>query len=112
MYFNQSRKTSNFCLDLHREILLIKSYIKDTTDFVRMIRNKAPVPDNTLLGTLDVTSLCTNILNQEGTRACAKALLDACLRHKVPGIQTLMLLLRMVLTMNNFEFNGAHTTSR
>ena len=65
-----------------------------------MIWNKAPVPDNTLLMTLDVTSLCTNIPNQEGTRACAKALLEARSRHKVPGLQTLMLLLRMVLNFS------------
>ena len=64
----------------------IKSYIKDTTDFARMIWNKAPVQDNTLLVTLDVTSLYTNIPNQKGTKACTKALLEALSRHEVPGI--------------------------
>ena len=43
----------------------IKSYIKDTTDFVRHIRDLQKVPQNTLLVTLDVTSLYTNIPNQK-----------------------------------------------
>ena len=52
----------------------IKSYVKDTSDFVKKIRDLGTVPSNTLLVTLDVTSLYTNIPNQEGIKACAKAL--------------------------------------
>ena len=60
-----------------------------------------------LLVTLDVTSLYTNIPNQEGIRACTKALVHGRPAH-LPSIPSLMMLLRMVLTMNNFEFNGDH----
>lgn len=57
---------------------------------------------------LDVTSLYTNIPNKEGTRALAKALLMAQTCYQVPGIQTLKLLLKMVLTMNNFAIQWCH----
>ena len=106
MYNNEiDEKCKSFLKPLVQKI---KSYIKDTTDFVKMIPYKVTVPYNMFLVTLDATNLYTNIANQEGTRACAKALLEARSQHEVPGIQTLMLLLRMVLTVISFEFNGAH----
>ena len=66
------------------------------------------LPHGALLVTLDVSSLYTNIPNNEGIRACAKALLLHRSRHHKPQIHYLIGLLRMVLTMNNFEFNGEH----
>ena len=88
------------------------SYVKDTTDFINKI---APVHDllpGTILCTVDVTSLYTNIPNDEGITACQKHL--ATYRHlhpesgHSPETASLMLLLRYVLTKNNFDFNGKH----
>ena len=52
----------------------IKSYIEDTTHFVKVIRDIPVLPGDTLLVTLDVTLLYTNIPNNKGMRACAKTL--------------------------------------
>ena len=84
----------------------IESYIKDTTDFVTKILQLDKVPENTLLVTLDVSSLYTNIPNNEGIRASAKALLNSRTAQDSPPTQFLVQLLKMVLTFNNFEFNN------
>jgi len=42
-----------------------KSYLKDTNDFINFIEN-TPMTNNTLLATLDVSSLYTNIPHVEG----------------------------------------------
>ena len=42
-----------------------ESYIKDTTDFINSIEN-TQIPENVVLATLDVSSLCTNIPQEEG----------------------------------------------
>ena len=42
-----------------------ESYIKDTTDFINFIEN-TQIPDNVVLATLDVSSLYTNIPQEEG----------------------------------------------
>ena len=43
----------------------IPSYIKDTNEFIKK-KNNFPVPPNSLLVTMDVTSLYTSIPNDEG----------------------------------------------
>ena len=48
-----------------------KSYIKDTTDFINFIERKK-LPRNTLLVSMDVTSLYTNIPQEQGMQiVCA-----------------------------------------
>ena len=42
-----------------------ESYIKDTTHFINFVEN-TPLPDNAILVSLDVCSLCTNIPQNEG----------------------------------------------
>ena len=46
----------------------IRSYIKDTTDFLSMLESVGNFPPNCLLVTLDVASLYINIPNQEGSQ--------------------------------------------
>ncbi|XP_061188704.1 uncharacterized protein LOC133196871 [Saccostrea echinata] len=58
-------------IDLHLRphVENLPSYLKDTTDYI----NKTPstsLPDHTLLVTMDVTSLYTNIPHDEGIEAC------------------------------------------
>ena len=61
---------------------------------------------NSLLVTLDVTSLYTNISNEEGLRATFRKLLrDPTARKIRPHIMKLMML---VLSNTNFTFNGEH----
>ena len=84
---------------------LLPSFIKDTTDFIYKIENII-IPDNCLLVSFDVTSLYTNIPNDEGIKAVARSMT----KHKPPYCppQGVILLLREVLTKNNFTFNGNH----
>ena len=83
----------------------LDSHIKDTTDFIHRIESIL-IPDNCILVTFDVTSLYTNIPNDEGIRAVAKSLV----KHKPPYChpRTVLKFLQAVLTLNNFDFNGKH----
>jgi hypothetical protein len=101
-----TEKISEF-LDFHLRPLVqqIPSYIQDTTDFVRKI-NSLDIPSGSILATLDVTSLYTNIPHEEGIEACREAW-DSRTDQSMPT-KYLVKLLRLVLTLNNFEFNGHH----
>lgn len=52
----------------------IPSYIQDAKDFLRKLQDLPPLPEDTLLATLDVSSLYTNIPHTEGIQACREAL--------------------------------------
>ena len=88
-------------------IFCIRSYVKDTTDFIKKLGAIGPLPPNCYLVTLDVTSLYTNIPNKEGidaaTRLLSKYRPEPDLK---PKNSTIIKLLEMVLSMNNFTFNG------
>ena len=62
----------------------------------------------TLLVTLDVASLYTNIPNNEGLEAARLALFRDRGLMCNPSDDSLIALLKMVLTMNNFDFAGRH----
>ena len=59
---------------LHPLVTKLPSYIQDTSDFLRKLQDLPALPDNTLLVTLDVSSLYTNIPHTEGIDACREAL--------------------------------------
>ena len=59
------------------------------------------IPDNSILVTMDVRSLYTNIPNKEGIEAVETTLKRKNIRTKI--ISTF---LRLVLTLNNFVFNS------
>ena len=63
-------------VDRERQPLLanIPSYIKDTTDLLNKLSRFNNLPDNTILATLDVTALYTNIPHNDGIGACKKHL--------------------------------------
>ena len=82
------------------------SYIRDTQDFINKIKSLGQIPEGALLCTLDVSSLYTNIPNEEGIAAVAEKLLSD--PKKTPIAQYIIDLLRLVLTNMNFEFNGEH----
>ena len=44
----------------------LPSHIRDTTDFIRRLKKLGRVPENSILVTLDVSSLYTNIDTDEG----------------------------------------------
>ncbi|XP_071497146.1 uncharacterized protein [Diadema antillarum] len=99
-------------LDFHLRPLAqrLPSYLKDTTHFLNHIldinTHHTPFSSRTLLVTADVTSLYTNIPHQEGMQACKEALNTRTNTH--PPTDQLLRLLHLVLTLNNFSFNGEH----
>ena len=52
----------------------VKSYIKDTNDFLKTLRSLTNLPDNRLLCTMDVVVLYPNISHGEGLSALRKRL--------------------------------------
>ena len=58
-------------VDYHLKPLVqtLPSFIKDTEHFLQL-QKRGPLPDNTILVTLDVSSLYTNIPHNEGIDAC------------------------------------------
>ena len=102
-----TEKISEF-VDLHLQphVQNLPSYLQDTTDFLRKQDAMGQLPPETLLVSMDVTSLYTNIPHEDGIKACeevweARAVKD-------PPTQILINLLTLVLKCNNFEFNGKH----
>ena len=102
MFSSNSHPTDRIShfIDHHLQPLVHKlpSYVKDTNDFLNKLLTIGKLPSNSLLVTLDVSSLYTNIPHNEGINACDHFLLAlfACD------------LIRMILTMNNITFNDSH----
>ena len=88
----------------------IPSYIKDTTHFLQMIGDLGEIPENCILATLDVSALYTNIPQTEGIAACKLALDEMKDNQSSPANSSLDHLLKLVLSTNNFEFDGVHYT--
>ena len=84
------------------------SYIQDTTDFINKTKD-INVPKGSLLVTMDVKSLYTNIPNNEGMNAVDETLTI----NKTPTkLKTVILtFLHFILTLNNFIFNGTNYQS-
>jgi hypothetical protein len=66
------------------------------------------LPDDTILTTLDVKSLYTNIPNEEAKEAALNLLDSHRTPTEVPTNTTLIKLLDLVLRCNNFQFNGTN----
>ena len=83
-----------------------KSYIRDTQDFIKKIKDLGPIPEGAILCTLDVSSLYTNIPNNEGILAVAEKLRNDPM--KTPIASFILDLLKLVLYSMSFTFNGDH----
>ena len=88
---------------LQPEVKKLKSYVKDTTDFIKKIEAIDHVSDDSYLVSLDVRSLYTNIPHKEGIEAVKQKL-----KKSKPSISIKVILtfLKLILTLNNFVFNG------
>ena len=87
-------------VDFHLQPIVqsLKSYIKDTTDFINKLDALIDIPKDLYLVTLDVKSLYTNIPYTEGIQAFANAL-----ESKSPpntSNQVLLKFLNLILTCN------------
>ena len=85
-----------------------RSFVRDTGDFLLKLEDIGPLEGGEILLTLDVSSLYTNIPNDEGCTAAYNALLKNRGLNANPSNLSLKELLAQVLTYNNFRFNERH----
>ena len=83
----------------------LPSHVQDTTDYLKNVESN-PLPNETILVSLDVTSLYTNIPHEDGVEAC-KEVCDS-RETKVPPTEILIEFLLLVLKCNSFECNEKH----
>ncbi|XP_064479666.1 uncharacterized protein LOC135392983 [Ornithodoros turicata] len=83
----------------------LPSYIKDTYHFLEILSQCQPAPSS-LLVTLDVSSLYTNIPHEDGIAAAQRAFLKYSDNPYDPRV--LFTFLNLILKNNNFEFDGKH----
>ena len=81
----------------------LKSYIKDTTDFLTKLEAIGTLPKDSILVTMDVKSLFTNIPHTEGIKAVANALEAE--QDKNISTRVIIKFLSLILNLNNFTFN-------
>ena len=101
-----TERISSFVDSLLQPIMKIAdSYLRDTTDFINFIE-RTKVSESTILVSMDVTSLYTNIPQEEGITVVCKAY-DS-FHKKNPPIPTNYLreMLRLILKENSFQFLG------
>ena len=91
-------------LDFHLRPLAqaVKSYIKDTNDFLNKLRSSPKLPDNITLCTVDVVGLYPDIPHEEGLSALRKGLNNR--MEKYISSDTLCNLAEVVLKNNIFKF--------
>jgi hypothetical protein len=101
-----TERISSFVDSLLQHIATLQnSYLKDTTDFINFLED-TEVPENTILVSMDVTSLYTNIPQEEGITTVCNAYER--FHNNKPPIPTHFLrdMLRLILKENSFQFNG------
>lgn len=82
----------------------LPSYIKDTNDFLEKISKvQQPIPQNSLLVSIDVASLYTSISHDNGIKA-AKSFLDTRDKNSKPSSNFILVLINFILNMNVFRF--------
>ena len=84
----------------------LPSYLRDTTHFLTRVQGLDTLPLGTLLVTLDVKSLYTNIPHDDGIEACREALNTR--TQLQPPTEDLVELIKQILTKNTFIFAGQH----
>ena len=96
------KKNISTFLEFHVKPLTqkVKSYIKDTNDFLRKMASLPPLPDDIILCTIDVMGLYPNIPHDEGLIALRKSLESR--KDKTISTDSLMDLADCILKNNYF----------
>ena len=87
----------------------LPSYLKDDNHFLRKINeinNSEKLSAGTLLVTWDVKSLYTNIMHENGIRACEHYMRVN--NYDENKRTTILEFIKLVLTCNNLTFQGNH----
>ena len=95
-------------VDYHLQPIVkeIPSYVKDTQDFLKKLEKVKDIPLESLLVTLDVKSLYTNVPNNEGIKAVKESYEKY--KEKTVSTKVIITFLSLILTLNNFVFNCTH----
>lgn len=108
--FNSPTERISAFVDGHLQPFVnqLNSHIKDTFHFLEKLHNlQTPLPANSILVTVDVTALYTNISTTQGLSA-----VEHFLSKRPPGTKPdtnfIVQLTKMVLSMNNFRFQDKH----
>ena len=80
------------------------SYLKDTTDFLNFIEN-TKLPKSTILVSMDVTSLYTNIPQEEGITTVCEAYKEFSQEHPPIPNRNLREMPSLILQENSFQFS-------
>ena len=81
------------------------SHIKDTTDYLKIMKNLT-IPENTTLVIMDVSSLYINIPHDDIIAACRKIWEQRTVQE--PPTECVVEILTLVLKNNNVTFDGNH----
>ena len=102
-----TNRISSF-IDEHIEqyVPLTKSYVRHTHHFISKVLNIPPLLTGSILVTMDVVSLYTNIPNHEAVMSVSNWLLKD--ETKKDVAKPLLELLRLILYNTNFTVNGDH----
>ena len=95
---------------LQPHVKRLPSYLKDTTEFLRLIET-TELPNNCLLASIDVSSLYTNIPHNDGIQNVLHYLKnnpDSYTQPEQPTPEVLAELIDIVLKNNVFEFNNEY----
>ena len=88
---------------LQENVKHLKSYVKDTSDFINKIEQQPAVPNNAFLISMDVRSLYTNIPHKKGIEAVEQSLQK---RPTTTPSTVILTFLNLILILNNFVFYG------
>ena len=102
-----TEKISAF-VDHHLKPLVsaVPSYVKDTNDFLKKLRDISTLPSSAIMVTIDVVGLYPHIPHDEGLQSIREALNNRD-NPEIPT-ETIVDLAELVLRHNNFEFNENH----
>ena len=82
------------------------SYIQDFSDFINRINETKDINKGAIVLTLDIKSLYANILNHERIEAVTSGL-NSLFQESI-AMKVIIKFLFLILTLNNFVFNGIH----
>ena len=85
-------------------VFKLPSFIKDTAHFLNKLSSLGNLPSNSLLLSLDVSMLYTNIPHSEGIQAATEHLNKRTTPR--PPTETICDLINIILQNKNFEFDG------
>ncbi len=93
---------------MNEYVTLLPSTVRDTTDFLQKIALIANIPEGAFVVSWDVIGLYPNIPTKDGLKA-SRWMLNKHRKGNVnPSNKSVLELLKLVLTCNNFEFDGKH----